>query len=85
MDKIDDGGALNLSTGIFTSFIEFARLAADIAGYQPEIKGMSDKPAGVHARAGDTTKQQALGFKYQTGFQQGIARALAYCSRHAVA
>jgi GDP-L-fucose synthase len=76
MDKIDDAGALNLSTGIFTSFIEFARLAAGLAGYNPEVKGMSDKPAGVHARAGDTTKQHALGFKHKVGFEQGVKRAL---------
>ena len=38
MDQIDDGGALNLSTGIFTSFIDFARLAANLAGFDPEVK-----------------------------------------------
>jgi nucleoside-diphosphate-sugar epimerase len=32
IDKIDDGGAVNLSTGIFTSFIDFAKLAAGITG-----------------------------------------------------
>lgn len=81
MDQIDDGGAVNLSTGIFTSFIDFARLAAQQAGYQPEVKGMSDKPAGVHARAGDTAKQKGLGFTYTIDFAAGIARALDYYSR----
>ncbi len=81
MDKIDNGEALNLSTGIFTSFIEFARLAAEVAGYCPEVKGMSDKPAGVHARGGDTTKQQQLGFRYKVDFRTGIERALKYYSR----
>jgi len=76
IDKIDDAGAVNLSTGIFTSFIEFARLAAEIAGYRPDVRGMSDKPAGVHARGGDTAKQKALGFEYKTGFREGIERAL---------
>ena len=32
-DQVDDGGAVNLSTGILTSFIEFAQLAAGIVGY----------------------------------------------------
>ncbi len=76
MDQIDDAGAVNLSTGILTSFIEFARMAADIAGYQPEVKGMSDKPAGVHARGGDTTKQNQLGFRYKTSFRTGVENAL---------
>jgi GDP-L-fucose synthase len=81
MDQIDDGGALNLSTGIFSSFIEFARLAAELAGYRPEVTGMSDKPAGVHARGGDTSKQKQLGFQYQMGFREGIRRALDYYTR----
>ena len=81
MDQIDDGGALNLSTGIFTSFIDFARMAAQQAGFRPEVKGMSDKPAGVHARAGDTAKQKRLGFIYTIDFQDGIKRALEYYSK----
>jgi GDP-L-fucose synthase len=76
IDKIDDGGAVNLSTGIFTSFIEFAKLAAGTVGYHPQVKGLSDKPAGVHARGGDTTKQKQLGFQYKIGFRDGIERAL---------
>ena len=80
MDKIDDASALNLSTGILTSFIEFAQVAAEIAGYRPEVKGMSDKPVGVHARGGDTAKQTQLGFKPKIDFRQGVKRALAYYS-----
>jgi GDP-L-fucose synthase len=83
MDKIDDGGALNLSTGIFTSFIDFAKMAANIAGFNPEVRGMSDKPAGVHARGGDMAKQKSLGFEYTMSFKTGIERALAYYSRTA--
>ncbi len=80
MDRIDDGAAVNLSTGILTSFKEFARKAAAIAGYEPEINGMSDKPEGVFARGGDTAKQVALGFTAKISFQEGIARALDYYS-----
>jgi nucleoside-diphosphate-sugar epimerase len=39
---------------------------------------MSDKPVGVHARGGDTTKQRALGFQAKTDFRTGIERALQY-------
>jgi GDP-L-fucose synthase len=80
MDKIDDGGALNLSTGIFTSFIDFAQLAANILGFKPEVQGLSDKPSGVHARGGDTAKQKSLGFEYTLSFKTGIERALAFYS-----
>jgi GDP-L-fucose synthase len=81
MDKIDDGDAVNLSTGLYTSFIEFARLAAELVGYRPEVRGMSDKPASVHARGGDTAKQKALGFTYTIDFTAGIRRALDHYSR----
>ncbi|HYE96465.1 MAG TPA: NAD-dependent epimerase/dehydratase family protein [Rubricoccaceae bacterium] len=78
MGAIDDGDAVNLSTGIYTSFIDFARLAAELCGYTPEVKGTSDKPEGVFARGGDTAKQAALGFTPTIEFREGIARALAY-------
>ena len=80
MDKIDDGDAINLSTGILTSFIEFARTAAEIVGYRPEVRGLSDKPVGVFARGGDTIKQRQLGFQHEIDFRTGIERTLKYYS-----
>ena len=78
MDKIDDGDALNLSTGIYTDFIQFAQMAANICGYSPEVKGTVDKPTGVYARGGDTTKQKKYGFNYKTSFEDGIQSAINY-------
>ena len=78
MDRIDDGDALNLSTGLYTSFKEFARMAAEVIGYSPTVVGMSDKPAGVFARGGDTAKQASFGFRAQTSFDEGIRRAVAF-------
>lgn len=78
MDQIDDASALNLSTGIYTSFIEFAKTAAELCGFNPEIKGTSDKPEGVFARGGDTALQRELGFTQTIAFRDGIARALKY-------
>lgn len=76
MDLIDDGNALNLSTGIYTSFKEFARTAANIIGYSPEVVGLSDQPTGVFARGGDTTKQKSLGFIPRISFAEGIRLAI---------
>lgn len=81
MDKIDDGSAVNLSTGILTSFKEFARMAAGIAGFNPEVTGTSNKPEGVFARGGDTALQKRLGFIYKTDFKRGVERALQYFSK----
>jgi nucleoside-diphosphate-sugar epimerase len=78
MDRIDDGDALNLSTGLYTSFKEFARMAAEVIGYSPTVVGMSDKPTGVFARGGDTAKQASFGFRAQTSVDEGIRRAVAF-------
>jgi GDP-L-fucose synthase len=80
IDKIDDGSAVNLSTGVLTSFIDFAKMAAQVSGYHPQVKGLSDKPAGVYARGGDTEKQWQLGFQARIPFKAGIERALTYLS-----
>ena len=80
MDQIDDAAALNLSTGILTSFIGFASLAAKLCGFSPDVRGQSDKPTGVYARGGDTTKQTALGVRHKIPFREGIERALGYYS-----
>lgn len=76
MDKIDDGAAVNLSTGRYTSFIELARMAARAAGYDPEVTGMSDKPEGVFARGGDTSLQRAMGFTPRISLEDGVRLAL---------
>ncbi len=78
MDEIDNGDAVNLSTGILTRFVDFAAMAADLAGYHPRIRGMSDQPEGVFARGGDTAKQASLGFFAKTPFRDGVARMLDY-------
>ena len=78
MDKIDNGGAVNLSTGILTSFKEFVRIAANKIGFDPEVVGASDKPEGVFARGGDTDKQKLLGFNYSISFSEGVVRAISY-------
>jgi GDP-L-fucose synthase len=83
MDAIDDGGALNLSTGIYTSFKQFAAMAAGLVGYSPEIVGMSDQPAGVFARGGDTAKQKRYGFEFTTAFEDGIRMMLHFLTQQA--
>jgi GDP-L-fucose synthase len=78
MDKVSDGAALNLSTGRKTTFKEFAKIAANAAGYDPTVIGTSDKPEGVFARVGDTTLQEQLGLRPTIAFEEGVARGVAY-------
>jgi nucleoside-diphosphate-sugar epimerase len=60
LDVIEDGSAVNIGSGKLTTFIEVARLFADLAGYQPEIQPLIDKPVGVQARYADTARTTAL-------------------------
>lgn len=76
MDKINDGDALNLSTGALTSFVELVTAAAELCGYSPQIEGIADKPSGVHARGGDTQKQTSLGFAPAITLEAGLRRTL---------
>jgi GDP-L-fucose synthase len=80
MDKVDNASAINLSTGKFTSFIDFVKTAADILDFSPEVTGTSNTPEGVFARGGDITLQTKLGFTEKRMFRQGIKDALEYYS-----
>jgi nucleoside-diphosphate-sugar epimerase len=76
VDRIDDGSAVNLSTGILTSFIELAEVAAASVGYKPEIVGTSTRPEGVFARGGDVSLQRKLGFSPSISLKQGVAETI---------
>ncbi|MEI6890821.1 MAG: NAD-dependent epimerase/dehydratase family protein [Pontiella sp.] len=80
MDQISDGSAINLSTGILTSFIDFVRAAAEILDFSPEVQGTSNTPEGVFARGGDIALQVQMGFVEKRSFKEGIDSALKYYS-----
>ncbi|HLZ66418.1 MAG TPA: NAD(P)-dependent oxidoreductase [Aliidongia sp.] len=80
MDKIEDGSAINLSTGLGTSFKQLTRAVAEQLGFSPAVNGLSDKPEGVFARVGDTSLQESLGFRADVDLMAGIAKAVAYFS-----
>ena len=82
MDRINDGSAVNLSTGKLTSFIDFAKKTCNIVGFNPKIEGTESKTEGVFARGGDTTKQNNLGFQYSTELDVGIKKALIFFEKN---
>jgi GDP-L-fucose synthase len=83
MDKIANGNTFNLSTGIYTSFASLAATAARIFGYRPAVIEEVSQPSGVHARAGDITKQSQFGIKVSTSIEHGISRALEFFQKSA--
>ena len=58
MDRINDASAINLSTGKFTSFIDFLKIGRKVYGNNFKIITQKSKPVGVFARAGSTYKQK---------------------------
>ena len=82
MDKISDGSAVNIASGKLTTFLEVAALFAQLAGYQPEIKPLVDKPMGVHSRYADISlMRDRYGWTPNISLEEGFRRVLAEASR----
>lgn len=78
-EEIGDAAAVNLSTGVPTSFNEFAGMAWEaVHGSRDgfEVKNTATKPEGVFARYGSTALQKQLGFQPQQSFASGIRYCL---------
>lgn len=75
MDHIHDGSAINIGMGRLTSFLEIIQVLTSIAGYQPTIKALTDKPVGVHSRYCnmDYVKQK-LGWEAKISMEEGMRR-----------
>jgi nucleoside-diphosphate-sugar epimerase len=65
--------AINLGSGVATSFITVAELAAMAAGYSPTITTDPGKPQGVASRFADPTRMLAL-YQPKVSLEAGIAR-----------
>ena len=53
LDTISDGSAVNLATGVKTSFMELIKILSEITDHKPVIKPLRNKPVGVYARYAD--------------------------------
>jgi nucleoside-diphosphate-sugar epimerase len=67
---------VNLCTGRATSFWDLAAMAAEAAGYEPEIRALSDKPQGVAYRVGDPNRMMLGYYQPVITLEQGLRRAL---------
>jgi len=82
MDEIHDGSAINIGTGVLTSFLEVARTFAAHAGYSPAIQPMVGKPTGVQNRCADVTLlHERLHWKPAVPLSEGFARVLDFARR----
>lgn len=84
MTQLAPGSAMNLASGVGTSFFDLARRVQAVAGVDLDLKNDPTKPEGVFYRVGDNTLQS----RYSTlaiGLDEGIARTLHYLTETAKA
>lgn len=67
--------ALNLGRGFPVSFNEVAQVAAHLAGYEPQIQNLVDKPVGVDTRYCDN-QRMARFYEPRVTLSQGLARVM---------
>lgn len=77
-EKIIDASAVNLCSGVLTTFLDLARMACTAAGYEPEISGNSNLPEGVFSRVGDPSLLNSLGWKPRVKLENGIQEGVEY-------
>lgn len=66
---------VNLGSGTATSFVEVARLAADIVGYGPVIETDTTKPEGVTSRFSDSSRMLSV-YQPKVTLASGLAHIL---------
>lgn len=68
-------GPMNICSGAGTSFNQLAWLVCDLAGYEPALNALGDKPTGVSFRVGDPTMMRRV-WDQKVSLVEGIRRAL---------
>jgi nucleoside-diphosphate-sugar epimerase len=67
--------SMNIGSGVPTTFVEVARLAAQLMGYQPTITADPDRPMGVWTRYADPTTMRAH-YQPKVSLKEGLRRTL---------
>lgn len=75
IENISDGSAINIGSGKLTSFNEIIRVLCKIAGYEPTIKTLLDKPVGAYSRYCDMSLvKQKLNWEPSISLEEGMER-----------
>jgi GDP-L-fucose synthase len=73
----DIGEFINIGSGKEITIRELAELVAEIVGFRGQLAFDTSKPDGTPRKLLDISRLYALGWKPQTEFREGIARAYA--------
>jgi GDP-L-fucose synthase len=80
MYKINDATAINIGSGIATSFYELTELMCQLTNHTAEIVILEDKPKGVHYRVSNTNKSNQYGFHPKISLKDAIQKTINYLS-----
>jgi GDP-L-fucose synthase len=75
MKTYSDKTIVNIGTGEDIAISEFARVVAEVIGYQGKIVYDTSKPDGTPRKLVDVTKLAGLGWKARTSLEDGLALA----------
>ncbi len=76
-DLLAPAEALNLGSGVATSFADLARLACKVASHEAEVVTDPSKPEGVFSRVADVARMKAM-YTPRVSIEQGVERMLDY-------
>jgi len=74
MKHYSDRGFLNVGTGQDITIAEFARLVAEVVGYEGHILFDSSRPDGTPRKLLDVSRIAALGWRARTPLKEGLAQ-----------
>ena len=72
MQHYNEGGHLNVGSGVEISIKGLAETIKEIVGYQGKIVNDLDKPDGTPRKLMDVSKIQNLGWKHKIALEEGI-------------
>jgi nucleoside-diphosphate-sugar epimerase len=76
--RISDGTAVNLCTGLGTTFIDATQILAHEGAHYGRIACDESKPEGAKVRVGDTARmRELLEWQPEVQLRSGLARTLA--------
>jgi GDP-L-fucose synthase len=77
LERYSAEAPLNVGTGQDVTIAEFARLVAEVVGYQGELAYDTSKPDGTPRKRLDVSRLTGLGWSAHTPLRAGLARAYA--------
>ncbi len=82
LEHYDDGAPINVGTGTDVSILELAQLIARVVGFAGTIETDPSKPDGTPRKVLDVRRITSLGWKAETGLEDGVRRAYQWYLEH---